>query len=139
MFEAEALIRQRLTGIAGVAGVHSMAELSLDSVAGRRLPAIFVAPDGYRVLDAASARARVAVRWLVVVAVASASRVREGDAVRADAANIVRAAFARLLGWQPSPEWQPMMPTAAPRPEYAAGTLLWPLAFEAAQVIEREP
>lgn len=139
MLDAEPYIRQRLAAIPGAAGVHSLAELSLDGVAGRRLPALFVAPDGYRVLDASSTRCRVAVRWLVVVVVANAARVREGDAARAAAADIIRAAFAALLGWQPTPEWQPMMPVAAPPPEYAAGTLLWPMAFEVAQVIEREP
>ncbi len=139
MLDAEPLIRQRLSDIPGVAGVHSLAELSMDGVAGRRLPAIFVAPDGYRVLDASSARCRVAVRWLVVVAVANAARVREGDAAREDAADIARETFARLLGWQPSPAWQPMQPVAAPRPDYAAGTLLWPLAFETIEIVERMP
>lgn len=139
MLDAEPLIRQRLSGIPGVAGVHSLAELSMDGIAGRRLPALFVAPDGYRVLDASSARARIAVRWLIVVAVANAARVRDGDAARADAADIAGEAFARLLGWQPSPAWQPMQPGAAPRPEYVSGTLLWPLAFETVELIERKP
>jgi hypothetical protein len=71
--------------------------------------------------------------------VANAARVREGDAARADAADIASAAFARLLGWQPSAAWQPMQAVAAPRPEYASGTLLWPLAFETVQIIERTP
>lgn len=139
MLGAEPLIRARLAAIDGVAGVHSLAELSIDGASGRKLPAIFVAADGYRVLEASAARARVAVRWLVVVAVASAARVRDGDATRAAASDIARAAFGALLGWQPSPAWQPMLPAEAPRPEYDGGTLLWPLAFETAEIIERTP
>lgn len=139
MLDAEPLIRDRLAAIDGVASVHALAELSMDGISGRRLPAVFVAADGYRVLEAQAARARVAVRWLVVVAVASAARVREGDAARAAAGDIARAVFAALLGWQPSPAWQPMLPVEAPRPEYDKGTLLWPLAFETAALIERTP
>lgn len=139
MLDAESHIRARLADITGVAGVHGLADFGQDGIAGRRLPALFVGADGYRVLDASSARCRVAVRWLVVVAVSNAARVREGDAARQDASAIVREAFARLLGWQPTPAWQPMQPVSAPRPDYAAGTLLWPLAFETVEIIERTP
>ncbi len=139
MLDAEPMIRERLATIDGVAGVHGLADLSMDGVAGYRLPALYVGAIGYRVLDAQAARARVAVRWAVIVAVASAARVREGSAARAAASDIARAAFAALLGWQPSASWQPMLPVDAPQPEYDSGTLLWPLAFEASCVIERTP
>lgn len=139
MLAAELLIRARLESVPGVAGgVHGMAELDMQSVAGKRLPALFVACDGYRVVDDKSPGAvRVAVRWLVVAAVRQVADVVGGTDARAAASDIAAAVFARLYRWQPSADYQPMMPAAAPRPDYAAGVLLLPLAFETSQIIER--
>lgn len=139
MLAAEAHIRARLAAIPGIAGgVHGMGELSLDGVAGKRLPALFLACDGYRVLDDKSPGAvRIATRWLVVVAVRQVADVTGGTDARAAAADIAAAVMAHLYRWQPSPRYQPMMPAEAPRPEYSAGTLLLPLAFETSEIIER--
>lgn len=139
MLAAEALIRARLETLPGVTGgVHGMAELDMQSVAGKRLPALFVACDGYRVLDDKSPGAvKLAARWLVVVAVRQVADVVGGTDARAAASDLAAEVMARLYRWQPSPDYQPMLPAAAPRPEYAAGVLLLPLAFETSQIIER--
>lgn len=140
MLSAESLIRERLQTLPGVSGgVHGMAELDMQSVAGKRLPALFVACDGYRVVDAKSAAAaQVAVRWLVVVAVRQVQDVVGGTDARAAASDIARAVFAALYRWQPSPDYQPMQPVASPpRPEYASGVLLMPLVFETEEIIRR--
>lgn len=137
MFDSEPLIRARLETIPEVAGVHSVAELSQDGMTGRRLPAIFIAPDGYRVVDENPYRAQIAVRWLVVVAVGNAAQARSGDAARLDVATIVRAVIIMLLGWQPTPQQQPMRLARAPAPEVSGAVLYWPLAFETYEIIER--
>lgn len=139
MLAAEPLIRARLADLPGVTGgVHGMAALDLEGVAGKRLPALFVACDGYRVLDDQSPGAvRIAVRWLVVVAVRQVADVVGGTDARAAASDLAASVMAQLYRWQPSPDYQPMMPAQAPRPEYAAGVLLLPLAWETSQIIER--
>lgn len=139
MLAAEALIRARLETLPGVVGgVHGMADLDMQSVAGKRLPSLFVAADGYRVLDDKSPGAiKVAARWLVVVAVRQVADVVGGTDARAAVSDIAAAVMAALYRWQPSPQHHPMLPAQAPRPEYASGVLLYPLAFETSQVIER--
>lgn len=139
MLEAEPLIRARLATLSGVAGgVHGMAELDMQSVAGKRLPALFVACDGYRVADdKSSAAAQVAVRWMVVVAVRQVHDAVGGTDARAAASDLAREVFAALYRWQPSPQYQPMRAVQPPRPEYAAGVLLFPLLFETESIIRR--
>lgn len=142
MLDVEPLLLSRLATVPGLLGVHSAAELTPEGLtAGRRLPAAFVAAAGWRVLDAQPRRALVAVTWLVVVAVANAARAHEAAPARAEAGPLVRTVFARLLGWQPSPQWQPLAPAPAAqqmRPEYLPGVLLWPMAWDTAQLIEAQ-
>lgn len=139
MLEIEPLIRQRLQDIPGlIGGVHGIADLSQDiqTAAGKRLPAIFVGCDGYRVVDDSTHGAvRVAVRWLVIVAVRQVSDVVGGTDARAAVSDIATEVMSRLYRWQPTPQHQPMMPIQPPPPEYASGLLLLPMAFECNKII----
>lgn len=139
MLAAEPLIRARLAAIPDVpGGVASLAEVSLDAVAGRRFPALFVGCNGYRVDDAKSPGAlRIATQWLVVVAVRQVADAKGGFDARSAASDLAAEVMARLYRWQPSSDYQPMLPVAPPRPEYQAGVLLLPLAFETLQIIKR--
>lgn len=138
MLAAEPLIRARLAALPGIAGVHGLADLDLQGVAGKRLPAVFVACDGYRVVDDKSPGAvKIATRYLVVVAVRQVADVVGGTDARAAVSDLAAAVMAHLYRWQPAPSYQPMLPAAPARPEYSAGVLLMPLAFETTQLIER--
>lgn len=138
MLAVEALIRARLSEIPDVpGGVSSLADLSVDAVAGRRFPGLFVGSLGYRVEDAKSPGAvRIASQWLVVVAVRHVADARGGADARASASDLAAEVMARLYRWQPA-GFQPLMPINPPRPEYSAGVLLYPLAFECYEIIER--
>lgn len=139
MLAIEPLIRARLEAIPEVpGGVSGLAELSPEAVAGRRLPAIFVGSLGYRVEDAKSPGAvRVATQWLVVVAVRQVADVRGGAGARAAAADLAAEVMARLYRWPPE-GGSPLLPIAAPRPEYREGLLMFPLAFEHFEIIQRK-
>lgn len=139
MLAVEALIRERLAAMPEVpGGVASVAELSMDAVAGRRFPALFVGSLGYRVEDARSPGAvRIASQWLVVVAVKHVADARGGAEARAAASDLAAEVMARLYRWQPA-GYPPLLPIAPPKPEYSAGVLLYPLAFECMELIERK-
>lgn len=138
MLAVEALIRERLETVPEVpGGVASLAELSVEAAAGRRFPALYVGALGYRVEDARSPGAvRIASQWLVVVATRNVADTRGGAKAREAAADLAAVVMARLYRWSPA-GCQPLIPIAPPRPEYAAGVLLYPLAFECFQIIER--
>lgn len=138
MLAVEPLIRARLAGIPDLpGGVSSVAELSIEAVSGRRLPALFVGSLGYRVDDAKSPGAvRIASQWLVVVAVRNVTDAKGGADARAAASDLAAEVMARLYRWQPA-GFQPLLPINPPRPEYSAGVLLYPLAFECYEIIER--
>jgi hypothetical protein len=139
MLDLEPLIRQRLTDtVPALAGVHSAASLGSDGVGGKKLPAAFVVSDGHKVLEvtAFGKTARIASRWLVVVAVRNVQQVAQGDAARADAADLVMSCLKSLMGWQPRAGVQTMQPVTPPPPDYQDGLLLYPLAFEVGEVIQ---
>jgi hypothetical protein len=138
MLELEPLIRQRLIdAVPALAGVHSAVSLGVEGVGGKKLPAAFVVSDGHKVLEvtAHGKTARIASRWLVVVAVRNVQQAAQGEAARADAADLVKACLKALMGWQPAPEYQTMQPVTPPAPVYDSGLLLYPLAFEIGEVI----
>lgn len=123
--------------VRGLAGVHGVAGIGAELVAGKRLPAVFVAADGYRVLEVTGQldAVRVGSRWLCCVAVRNVAEVRAGVAAGGDAADLVEAVLAALTGWQPAPGYQALRPIDAPRPIYVDGTLIYPIAFECGQLI----
>lgn len=138
MLAIEAMIRDRLAEIPDVpGGVSSLADLSMDAVAGRRFPALFTGSLGYRVEDAKSPGAvRIASQWLVVVAVRNVADAKGGADARASASDLAAEVMARLYRWSPA-GFQPLLPINPPKPEYSAGLLLYPIAFECFQIIER--
>lgn len=139
MLDLEPLIRARLEAtVPGLAGVHGVVSLGVEDAAGKQLPAAFVASDGHRVLEATAhgRAARIASRWLVIVAVRNVQSVRDGEAARQDAAQLVRDCMTALMGWQPRAGVQTLQPVNPPQPVYQDGLLLYPLAFECGEVIE---
>ncbi|MCE5420257.1 MAG: hypothetical protein JJ713_05670 [Acidithiobacillus sp.] len=138
MLAAESAIRQRLAGIPGLAGVHGMADFAANGAAGKKLPAAFVLADGYRVDDGSSPGAvRLAVRWLVVLAVRNVADVVGGSGARVELTDLAASIMASLYRFQP-PGFQPMRAVDAPRPSYEDGLMLYPLAFETLQIINRK-
>lgn len=139
MLDLEPLIRARLeAAVPSLAGVHAVVSLGVEDAAGKKLPAAFVASDGHRVLEvtAHGRAARIASRWLVIVAVRNVQSVRDGAPARADAARLVQDCMAALMGWQPRAGVQTLQPVTPPQPLYQDGLLLYPLAFECGQVVE---
>jgi hypothetical protein len=139
MLDLEPIIRQRLIdAVPALAGVHGAVSLGVEDVGGKRLPAAFVVSDGHRVLEvtAHGKAARIASRWLVVVAVRNVHQAAQGDAARADAADLVQSCMQALMGWQPRAGVQTLQPVTPPAPVYEDGLLLYPLAFEAGEVIQ---
>lgn len=141
MLAAESLIRQRLATIAGVQGVHGLPAVNVEAVAGKKLPALFVRPLGYRVIKTLgqAQAAQIATDYLVVVAVRNVQDVRDGDAARASGGDIASAVVAHLLGWQPSTDYQPMqlLPQPPLKPHQEDGLMLLSLGFECPQIINR--
>jgi hypothetical protein len=139
MLELEPLIRQRLIDtVPALAGVHGTVSLGVEDVSGKKLPAAFVVSDGHKVLEvtAHGKTARLASRWLVVVVVRNVQQASQGEAARADAADLVRACLQSIMGWQPAPRYQTMQPVTPPAPVYDSGLFLYPLAFEIGEVIQ---
>jgi hypothetical protein len=139
MLDLEPLIRQRLIDtVPGLAGVHSAVSLGVDDVGYKKLPAAFVVSDGHKVLEVTSfgKAARIASRWLVVVAVRNVQQVVSGESARAEAADLVQACMQALMGWQPRAGVQTMQPVTPPAPVYQDGLLLYPLAFEVGELIQ---
>jgi hypothetical protein len=118
-----------------------LTKVDVEAVAGKKLPAIFVRPLGYRVLQAAGQNQAVQVStdYLVVVAVRNVHDVRDGQAPRADGGDIASDVVAHLLGWQPSTAYQPMrlMPQPPIRLHQEDGLMLLSLGFECPQIIQR--
>jgi len=139
VLELEPLIRQRLAAaVPALAGVHGAVGLGIDDVGGKKLPAAFVVNDGHKVLEvtAHGRAARIASRWLVVVVVRNVQHAAQGEAARAEAADLVRDCMRALMGWQPAPGYQTLQPVTPPPPVYQDGILLYPLAFEVGEVIQ---
>jgi hypothetical protein len=139
MLDLEPLIRQRLIDtVPALAGVHGAVSLGVEDVGGKKLPAAFVVSDGHKVLEVTGfgKTARIASRWLVVVVVRNVQHAAQGDAARAEAADLVLACLQSLMGWQPRVGVQTMQPVTPPAPVYEDGMLLYPLAFEVGEVIQ---
>lgn len=142
MLELEPLIRDRIAArVDGLKGVHSAISLTAESVAGKALPAVFVAADGYKVkrVSGQNKGAEILTRWLVIIAVREVSTIRTGERARAATNDIARAALQALMGWQPRPGVGSLACATPPRPHYLQGALLYPLAFECTEVIKGDP
>ena len=138
MLSLEPLLNERLSQINGLVGVYGLPELALAEGAGKRSPCVYVVFDGYRVLESSSNKqsARVEVRYLVVVSVKQVAKAADGAPARSAAAPWVNAVLGQLLGWRPSRDFTPLALEAAPRIEFVAGTLLFPLTFSCMHVVQ---
>lgn len=138
MLGLEPLLRARLASIPGLAGVHGAADV--DDIGLRvELPAAYVVWDGYTVSETTSMgrAARTATRWNVVIAVRNPLTPGDGAPVRADAAPLVDAVLASLLGWAPGYPYAPLVLAnpGAITPSYRGGILKFPIAVTSEVVV----
>lgn len=138
MLAAEPLLTARLEQLAGIKGVHGLPELVAAEMANRPSPCLYVIYDGYQVLESATRgkAAKVKTRWLVVLSVKHASNSADGAPARSAAQPLLDAVLGQLLGWQPAAGFEPMELAPAPRQDFAAGQLLFPLAFTTVHVVK---
>lgn len=138
MLSLEPLLDARLADIPGIKGVHGLPELLAAESASKPSPCLYLIYDGYRVLEssASGASARIEVRWLVVVSVKRVGQNTDGAPARAAALPFVQAVLGRLLGWSPGGGHGPLKLSPAPRSDFFAGALLFPLAFTTVQVVK---
>jgi hypothetical protein len=136
VFRLETPLKARLATIEGIKGVHGYAELPSAQGAGKPAPALYALWNGYRVIESQrdGSSARIAVRWLIVLHVVTARDTATGDAARQLASPLTNAVLTSLLGWK-APDHQPLKLIPAPLPDFEAGSLWVPLAFEAETVV----
>lgn len=135
MLSLEPLLRARLADIPGIKGIHGLGDPGGEKA--RPAPCCYVAYDNYDVLESGTdgTAARVAVRWVVIVAARNVARAGDGQPAREDANAIVNEVLRRLMGWQAAPQYSPLMLVPAAGAEYDGGTQFVPLGFEVEQVV----
>lgn len=140
MLSAEPLITDRLGELAGFKAVHGLPELVDAGSANRPSPCLYLVFDGYRPLESTGSgkAARIETRWLVVISVKHASKTADGSPARSTAAPLAQDVLGHLLGWSPGPGFGPLTLAPGPRPDFAAGLLLFPLAFTTVQVVKAD-
>lgn len=108
------------------ATMHDLASVASGQQA---VPAVFVAYDGYRVVDS-SLEARLAIEqtWLTVVAVRNVRDALIGDNARSEAGAIA-ARVIESLHRARLPGIKPLRFASAPRPGFSAGYYYLPLAW----------
>lgn len=138
MLSLEPLLTARLEALTGFKGVEGLPELVPAEMVSKPSPRLYVIFDGYRVLesDDRGQAARIETRWLVVVSVKHASKTADGAPARAKAAPLVLTVLGHLLGWQAGIGFGPLKLANGPRSDFAAGILLYPLAFTTVQVVK---
>lgn len=136
MLSLEPLLRARLAAIPGLAGVYGLAELGAEK--SRPAPCAYVVFDGAQVVETNPPydKARLAARWLVVLAVKNVAAAADGRAARADAQPLVAAVLKSLMGWRPDRAHQELKLVECARPEFQGGLLLLPLVFETSQIVK---
>lgn len=140
MLTLEPLLTAHLDALPGFKGVHGLPDLMAVESASRPAPCLYVIADGYRVLETANRghAAKIETRWLVVLSVKHSSKTADGAPARAQAATLIQTVLGHLLGWQAAPAYTPLQLAGAPRPDFAAGALLYPLAFTTTQVVKAD-
>ena len=140
MLSLEPLITARLETLTGFKGVHGLPELMSAETANRPSPCLYVIFDGYRPLESTTRgkAAQVETRWLVVISVKHGGKSADGSPARSVAAPLVQDVLGHLLGWQPATGFGPLTLAPGPRPDFATGLLLFPLAFTTTQVVKAD-
>lgn len=139
MLSPEPALAARLAEIDGLKGVYGLPELAPEAM-GKLAPCAYLIFDGYAIEEHSGDRrqARVRSRWLVVLAVKHAGRAGDGAPARAAATPLVSAVIGKLLGWRGAGMLRPLELAPAPRAEFHAGTLFFPLAFTCAHNVSGE-
>lgn len=132
----EALLVERIkSAVPAFRDVLGMADLAAMQESSQGTPAAHVIYQGDAIPSGSSAgqgTAQVVVQsWLVVVAVRNARDTLGGSDARRDAGALLTDTIQALSGWQPAPEFRPLVRVNAPRPGFNAGFAYFPLAFEA--------
>ena len=135
MLALEPLLHARLAGIPGLRGVYGLADLTAEKT--KPTPCVYVVYDGGRVLEqnANGAEARVAARWLVVLAVKNV-RGADGAAAREDAQPLADAVLTALMGWRPDVGHTALHLVDLLRPDFDGGLLWLPMAFQTTQIMK---
>lgn len=135
MLSLEPLLRARLAQITGLKGVYGLADLGAEKA--RPAPCAYVVYDGARVTSSKSdyTEAKLAVRWLVVLAVKDVAGAADGQAARAAAQPLVTAILDLLMGWRPDQAHMELKLVECPRPDFQGGLLWLPLVFETNQAV----
>lgn len=117
------------------ATMHDLASVASGQQA---VPAVFVAYDGYRVVDA-SLEARLAIEqsWLTVVTVRNVRDALVGEHARLEAGAIA-ARVIESLHRARFPGIKPLRFASAPRPGFSAGYYYLPLAWTAPLILRSE-
>lgn len=138
MLSLEGPLAARLSEVPGLLGVHPMSDLEGIEQAGKPTPCVFLAFDGYQVIEQHRSRraVRIETRWLVILAVKHAGRAGSGAPARSAAAPLAEALLKSLLGWTPPAKYTPLLLATPPAPVFLAGALFYPLAVTTQQVIE---
>lgn len=121
------------------AGVRVLSMADMAALADTQIaPAVYVAFDGYRVLEQQpyNPEARVEARWLTVVTTRNLKSTASGSDARLDAAAIVDAVYVALAGWRPAAGYKPLQLADAPRPGFDAGFFYLPLAWRAETIMK---
>lgn len=138
MLGLEPLLRARLAEIPGLLGVHGAADVE-DIGLRVELPAAYVVWDGYTVNETTNngRAARTATRWQVVLAVRNPLTPNDGAPARSDAAPLLDAVLAKLLGWAPGYPYAPLVLAnpGAITPGYRGGILKFPIAVTSEVVV----
>ncbi len=138
MLSLETPLVDRLREVPGLLGVYPMIDLEDVEKSVKPAPCVFVAYDGYQVVEANRSRraVRIETRWLVILAVKSVARTGSGAPSRSLAAPLAEALLKSLLGWTPPAKFTPIVLATPPAPVFLSGTLFYPLAITTQEVIE---
>ncbi|MER2545940.1 MAG: hypothetical protein ABTS16_21305 [Candidatus Accumulibacter phosphatis] len=138
MLGLEPLLRARLAEIPGLTGVYGAPD-EVESGSARKVPpCLFVRWGGYHVIERAHGHKSVRVdsRWHVVLVLHNNLDPADGSPARADAATLLDAVLAKLLGWRPGSGYGPLaLADEAKPPTYRAGVLRFPIAVTSQLVV----
>lgn len=136
MLSLEPLLRTRLETITSLKGVHGLADFNAEKT--KPTPCAYVVYDGGDVLEDKNdgSEARIATRWLVVLAVKNLMKAADGAPARQEALTIASATLKALMGWRADQAHQPLRLVKLPRPDYAGGLLWLPMVFQTTQILK---
>ena len=110
--------------------VLTVADLKSATDGTRPAPAVDVIYGGYTVDEDKGGMLTLTLKWLTVAAVRNLVNVRDGAGARDEAGALIHAIVQALHRWKPDlAGYGKLKLTIPPQPQYAAGTLHFPLAW----------